>query len=103
MSAKTSVSEDPVLTVEDQVFAFLTGVYVQQSDKRQQRMGLQYTTAETHDLAKTVARFIENRRTESENRVATLEIQAARLRDERDTAQDELTSCKSQLFHAETA
>lgn len=90
------------MKLEDQIFAYLTRIYVQQADDRQKRMGLQYTTAETHDLAKTMARYIESRET-CADRIGTLEIQAARLRDERDTARDELMSCQSELLHCQTA
>jgi len=48
-------------TLEEEVFQLLTRVYVQRADQRQKAMGLQYTLAETHDLAKTVAKFIEAR------------------------------------------
>jgi 4-alpha-glucanotransferase len=103
MSAKTSVSEEPAVSLEDEIFGMLTRIYVQQADNRHKAKSLQYMTAETHDLAKTMARFFESRRSESENRIATLEIQASRLRDERDTARDELMSCQSELFHCQTA
>lgn len=43
----------------DALFAFLTTKYVQRSDARQREFGLQYTTAETHDLAIEVARFFQ--------------------------------------------
>jgi hypothetical protein len=50
------------LTVDDrelieEAFALLCRKYVQRSDERQKDMGLQYTEAETHDLAKTIAQF----------------------------------------------
>lgn len=48
-------------TIEADLFEFLTRVYVQHSDERQALMGLQYTTAETHDLAKQISRFVEDR------------------------------------------
>lgn len=44
-------------TIEENVFAFLIAKYVQRSDERQKAMGLQYTEAETHDLAKQIARL----------------------------------------------
>ena len=47
--------------LEAELFAFLTRKYVQRSDYRQTAMGLQYTEAETHDLAKEIARFVQNR------------------------------------------
>jgi len=40
-----------------QVFALLCRKYVQRSDARQKEMGLQYTEAETHDLAELIAKF----------------------------------------------
>lgn len=45
------------MTLEDALFEFLCRKYVQRSDDRQRAMGLQYTEAETHDLAKEVAAF----------------------------------------------
>jgi hypothetical protein len=33
-------------------------MYVQRADDRQRSMSLQYTTAETHDLARTIATFV---------------------------------------------
>jgi hypothetical protein len=47
--------------LEMEVFSFLVRKYIQQADMRQKAMGLQYTTAETHDLAKEIARFILRR------------------------------------------
>lgn len=44
--------------LQDALFAFLCRKYVQRADDRQRDMGLQYTSAETHDLAKELARFI---------------------------------------------
>jgi hypothetical protein len=43
--------------LEERIFAFLSRKYTQAADRRQREMGLQYTTAETHDLAKEMARF----------------------------------------------
>ena len=40
-----------------QWFEFLCKTYVQRADERQVEMGLQYTTAETHNLAKVCAAF----------------------------------------------
>lgn len=49
----------PTVTAEDratcEAFDILCHKYVQRADDRQRSMGLQYTTAETHDLAKFVA------------------------------------------------
>jgi hypothetical protein len=44
--------------LEKNIFNFICQTYVQQSDKRQQSMGLQYTTVETHDFAVQLANFI---------------------------------------------
>lgn len=44
--------------LERDLFALLCKKYVQRSDERQTAMGLQYTTAETRDLARTIARFL---------------------------------------------
>lgn len=46
---------------EGEVFAWLCLKYVQRSDERQAAMGLQYTQAETHDLAGEIARLIGSR------------------------------------------
>ncbi len=43
---------------ENRAFLFLLRKYVQSADDRQRAMGLQYTTAETHDLAKEITNFI---------------------------------------------
>ncbi len=42
---------------EKAIFEFLCRKYVQRSDQRQKAMGLQYTEAETHDLAQELAAF----------------------------------------------
>jgi NTP pyrophosphatase (non-canonical NTP hydrolase) len=39
-------------------FNFLCQKYIQKSDLRQKAMGLQYTEAETHDLAKEITNYI---------------------------------------------
>lgn len=44
---------------EQALFAWLTRKYVQESDERQHALGLQYTTAETHDLAAELAAYIQ--------------------------------------------
>jgi hypothetical protein len=50
---------DEAVTISEQVvFAWLVGTYVQRADDRQKSMGLQYTEAETHDLAKEIVKFI---------------------------------------------
>lgn len=43
---------------EQAIFEFLCRKYVQRADRRQKAMGLQYTEAETHDLARELAAFI---------------------------------------------
>jgi hypothetical protein len=48
---------DAATPFEDELFAFLCRKYVQRADGRQKKMGLQYTEAETHDLAREIARF----------------------------------------------
>lgn len=47
--------------LEDDLFAFLCHKYVQRQDDRQKAMGLQYTTAETHDLARTLTAYFIGR------------------------------------------
>ncbi len=47
--------------IEADLFAFLQRKYSQSQDERQKAMDLTYTTAETHDLASEVARFLEQR------------------------------------------
>jgi hypothetical protein len=47
-----------IATLEARLFKFLTRKYVQRADARQRAMGLQYTEAETHDLAGEIARFV---------------------------------------------
>lgn len=46
---------------EDELFAFLVRKYTQRSDARQTSMGLQYMSAETHDLASELVRFIASK------------------------------------------
>lgn len=46
------------MITERDLLAFLTKRYVQHADNRQRMMGLQYMTAETHDLARTIAAFL---------------------------------------------
>lgn len=46
--------------LEAELFVFLSRKYVQQSSARQREMNLKYMTAETHDLARELARFIES-------------------------------------------
>lgn len=49
--------------MKDLIFNFLCRKYTQAADKRQQEIGLQYTTAETHDLSAELAKFFRNRLT----------------------------------------
>lgn len=42
------------------IFNFLCRKYAQSADRRQQGMGLQYMTAETHDLSEQLSRHWEN-------------------------------------------
>lgn len=44
--------------IEAELFAWLNIKYVQRSDERQAAMGLQYTEAETHDLARQIAGLV---------------------------------------------
>jgi hypothetical protein len=46
------------LTDKDYWFRVLCIKYVQRADSRQKEMGLQYTEAETHDLAEQIVRII---------------------------------------------
>ncbi len=48
------------MLTENDIFDWLTRTYVQHSDARQRAMGLQYTEAETHDLARGIAELIRN-------------------------------------------
>ena len=43
---------------EKAIFEWLCRKYVQRSDEGQKAMGLQYTTAETHDLARELASWL---------------------------------------------
>lgn len=44
--------------IKDGIFEFLCRKYVQRADYRQKKLGLQYTSAETHDLAEELAKWI---------------------------------------------
>lgn len=46
--------------LEKDIFDFLCKKYIQLQDDRQKEMGIHYTTAETHDLAKEMERFFYN-------------------------------------------
>lgn len=45
---------------EEIIFSRLSAKYVQRADERQKAMGLQYTTAETHDLARFISDLIDD-------------------------------------------
>lgn len=53
------MSDENPSDLEAAVFDFLSRKYMQREDARQRSMGLVYMTAETHDLARELARFIE--------------------------------------------
>jgi hypothetical protein len=55
---KTPAKPRSLSPLAEDVFDFLCERYVQRADERQKIMGLQYTTAETHDLAEQLAKFI---------------------------------------------
>ena len=44
--------------LENQIFEWLLRKYVQRADTRQRSLGLVYMEAETHDLAKEIARCV---------------------------------------------
>ena len=59
-SAMTDTPADPIAAeARDLWFEFLCRKYVQRADERQAAMGLQYTEAETNDLAKECATFAQ--------------------------------------------
>ena len=47
------------LTVEEKIYDYLCRKYVQKGDIRQRADGLSYMKAETHDLAREIASWIE--------------------------------------------
>ena len=53
------MSETRERELVETVFDFLCRKYVQRADERQKSMGLQYTEAETHDLARQIATLLE--------------------------------------------
>lgn len=57
----SSRAQDVEPLTENGLFAFLCRKYRQHAEARQREMGLQYTTAETHDLAKEIFRFVAAR------------------------------------------
>lgn len=52
---------EPLAENTKTIFDWLTRKYVQRADDRQKAMGLQYTTAETHDLAHELAKWLRER------------------------------------------
>lgn len=62
-------------SAEKALFDFLCRKWIPRSDERQKSMGLQYTLAETHDLAKELSRFFE---IICQTRIATA-VKAARV------------------------
>lgn len=44
--------------ITGKLFNFINKTYTQEQDARQKMLGLQYTTAETHDLAATISKFL---------------------------------------------
>lgn len=65
--------------LEGGLFDHLCRVYVQRADERQRSMGLQYTEAETHDLAKECAKFVLAQRDERIRRLEAVVMAARRL------------------------
>jgi hypothetical protein len=61
MSKEDTMTKELEGVSEAAIFAFLTRKYVQRADDRQRGMGLQYTEAETHDLARELHRFFAAR------------------------------------------
>lgn len=49
------------MSLEKDIFDFLARTYAQRQDARQKDLGLQYTLAETHDLAREIAGFMSQR------------------------------------------
>lgn len=44
---------------EQVIYTWLVNNYVQESNERQRAMGLHYTTAETHELARNLAKYLK--------------------------------------------
>jgi hypothetical protein len=55
-----AVARTKMTITENGLFTFLMRKYTQAQDDRQRAMGLTYTTAETHDLAKEISTFLNN-------------------------------------------
>ena len=51
--------QKPSTPDEATIFEFLTRKYVQRADARQADLGLQYMEAETHDLARELAKWLK--------------------------------------------
>ncbi len=51
--------QKPATPDEATIFEFLTRKYVQRADARQADLGLQYMEAETHDLARELAKWLK--------------------------------------------
>ena len=56
----------------EEIFDFLNRKYVQRADGRQKEMGLQYMTAETHDLAKEIGRWVAREMADKDAEIARL-------------------------------
>jgi hypothetical protein len=53
------MDDNPLPLIDpDMWFEFLCRKYIQRADQRQREMGLTYTNAETHDLAKEISNHI---------------------------------------------
>jgi hypothetical protein len=65
MSDSLEIPPRPIGELERELLAFLQQKYVQRADERHAAMGVMYMTAETNDLAYTVAKFIEQRSTQT--------------------------------------
>lgn len=61
ISTINSAKPSALKSLESELFAFLNRKYVQSQDERQRSMDLQYMTAETHDLAREIAKYMFNR------------------------------------------
>lgn len=53
------MADEPANETERRIFDYLCTKYVQRADDRQRSMGLQYTEAETHDLAREMNRLFD--------------------------------------------
>lgn len=57
--AEKILEQKPATPDEATIFEFLTRKYVQRADARQADLGLQYMEAETHDLARELAKWLK--------------------------------------------